>query len=120
MYRYTIEFPITCNSYGEIEKALNIDFAYNRNSESYNYFGDSYCIEVFDLFWYNECDPNHEPDSEAIIKFDELNITLITDIMTKICDVLKNTKKFNDFTINRCVICDNITKQTKSLVSYIE
>ena len=122
MYRYTIEFPVTCNSISEIEKALDIKFKGGGwvaflldNIDEKN--TNIYHIEIYKLFYINDMDPDDDPDSIGALKFNALNITFITNIMTKICNVLKN---YTDFKFTDCIICDNITDKTKSLVSYIE
>lgn len=125
-FNYTIEFPLTSNARDEIEKIFNIEFEYNGDF-FYTYLYDNiddkenankYCIRIFDLFWYSELVDDNDPESSGVLIFDELNILFIKTIMTKICDIVKKYKPFEDYKIDDCIICNNKTKQTMSLVGY--
>lgn len=125
-YNYHIEFPLTSKAFDDIENAFDIEFKYNGNFYNAFLFDDDndienaniYCIRIYDLFWYNDCVSDHDPESIGALKFNQLNIPFINNIMTKICDIIQKYKPFHNFKINDCVVHNSITNQTNSLVSY--
>ncbi len=122
MYNYIIEFPLTNKSIPKIEEALNIEFKGKLDSDNSfsleSFIHDDnqniYYIEIYDLFYYNDL-PNDDPDSIGALKFNELNISFIKNIMTKICDSIKQFKPFQNYTIGRFFIYNNLTNHTSPL-----
>lgn len=122
MYNYIIEFPLTNKSILKIQEALNIEFKNILDSDNEFRLGsfihddnqNIYFIEIFDLFYSNDL-PDDDPNSIGALKFNELNISFIKNIMTKICDSIKQFEPFQDYTIGRFFIYNNLTKHTSPL-----
>ncbi len=139
-FNYYIEFPLTCKAFNDIKNAFDMEFTFyddchnaflfdnNNNIENaffFDYYDDIenpniYCIQIYDLFWYNDCVIDHDPESSGALKFNQLNIPIIKNIMTKICDIIQKYEPFQDFKINDCVVHNSITNQSNYLLSKIK